>query len=90
VVAVYAFGRDDGYFNSDRKELRSGAYAITSGQIDLGADELDWAPNAILGISGAGLPGPRRRDGAGLRHAREVANLLGEPFRRWAVPGSNQ
>lgn len=49
IVVVYAFGRDDGYFNSDRKELRSGTYAITSGQIDLGADELDWAPNAILG-----------------------------------------
>jgi hypothetical protein len=49
IVVVYAFGRDDGYFNSDRKELRSGTYAITSGQIDLGANELDWVPNAILG-----------------------------------------
>ena len=49
VIAVYAFGRDDGYFNSDRKELKSGTYAITTGEIDLGADELDWAPDAILG-----------------------------------------
>ena len=49
VILVYAFGRDDGYFNSDRKELTSPAYAITTGEIDLGADELDWAPDAILG-----------------------------------------
>lgn len=50
VIAVYAFGRDDdGYFNTDRKELRSAAYAITSGEIHLGADELDWAPDQVLG-----------------------------------------
>jgi hypothetical protein len=48
-VLIYAFGRDDGYFNSDRKELKSPAYAITTGEIDLGADELDWAPDAVLG-----------------------------------------
>ncbi len=50
VIAVYAFGRDDdGYFNTDRKELRSATYAITTGEIDLGADELDWAPDQVLG-----------------------------------------
>jgi len=49
LIVVYAFGRDDGYFNSDRKELRSATYAITTGEIDLGADELDWAPDGILG-----------------------------------------
>ncbi len=50
VLAAYAFGRDDdGYFTSDRKELRSSGYAITSGDIDLGADEFDWAPDDVLG-----------------------------------------
>jgi hypothetical protein len=50
VLASYAFGRDDdGYFNSDRQELQSATYAITSGDIDLGVDEVDWAPDKILG-----------------------------------------
>ena len=49
VIAAYAFGRDDGYFNTDRKPLRSATYAITTEEIDLGADELDWAPEGILG-----------------------------------------
>jgi hypothetical protein len=49
VLAAYAFGRDDGYFNSDRKQLRSPTYAITTENIDLGADEFDWAPDKILG-----------------------------------------
>jgi hypothetical protein len=50
VLGAYAFGRDDdGYFNSDRHRLESTTYAITSGDIDLGVDEVDWAPNKILG-----------------------------------------
>jgi hypothetical protein len=49
VLAAYAFGRDDGYFNSDRKQLQSATYAITTESIDLGADEFDWAPEKILG-----------------------------------------
>ena len=49
VLAAYAFGRDDGYFNSDRKPLDSATYAITTEDIDLGADEVDWAPDKILG-----------------------------------------
>jgi hypothetical protein len=50
VMAAYAFGRDDdGYFNTDRKPLESATYAITTEDIDLGADEVDWAPNGILG-----------------------------------------
>ncbi len=50
VMAAYAFGRDgDGYFNTDRKQLESATYAITAEDIDLGADEVDWAPNGILG-----------------------------------------
>src|SRR5687767_13465601 len=50
VLAGYAFGRDDdGYFNSDRKQLESATYAIITEDIDLGADEVDWAPDKILG-----------------------------------------
>ena len=50
VMATYAFGRDDdGYFNSDRKQIDSATYAITTEDIDLGADEADWAPDKILG-----------------------------------------
>jgi hypothetical protein len=49
VLVAYAFDRDhDGYFNSDRKQLTSATYAITTKKINLGADELDWAPDAIL------------------------------------------
>jgi hypothetical protein len=50
VIAAYAFGRDDdGYFNTDRHRLQSATYAITTEDIDLGADEVDWAPDGILG-----------------------------------------
>ena len=50
VLAAYAFGRDDdGYFTSDRQQLDSGAYAITTEDIDLGVDEADWAPDEVLG-----------------------------------------
>ncbi len=50
VMAAYAFGRDDGgYFTSDRHHLDSATYAITTEDIDLGADEVDWAPDDVLG-----------------------------------------
>jgi hypothetical protein len=50
VLAAYAFGRDDdGYFNSDRQQLESTTYAISTEDIDLGEDEVDWAPDKILG-----------------------------------------
>jgi hypothetical protein len=50
VMAAYAFGRDDdGYFTSDRERLDSPTFAITTEDIDLGADEVDWAPDEILG-----------------------------------------
>lgn len=50
VLAAYAFGRDDdGYFHSDRQRLESATYAISTEDIDLGADEVDWAPDKILG-----------------------------------------
>jgi hypothetical protein len=50
VVVAYATGRDDdGYFKTDREALESATYAITAEDIDLGADELDWAPDGVLG-----------------------------------------
>jgi hypothetical protein len=50
LIAAYAFARDDdGYFNTDRERLQSDTYAITTEEIDLGADEVDWAPEGILG-----------------------------------------
>jgi hypothetical protein len=49
VLVAYAFGRDDGYFTSDRERLDSATYAITTEEIDLGVDEADWAPDEILG-----------------------------------------
>ena len=50
VMAAYAFGRDDdGYFASDRKQIESATYAVTTEDIDLGVDEADWAPDEILG-----------------------------------------
>ena len=50
VLAAYATERDDdGYFTSDGKRLRSATYAITTQDIDLGVDEVGWAPDAVLG-----------------------------------------
>jgi hypothetical protein len=49
VTAAYLFDRDDGYFSSDRRQLESPTYAITSEEIDLRIDEIDWAPDEILG-----------------------------------------
>jgi hypothetical protein len=50
VIAVYAFERDDdGYFTSDRERLDSATYAITTEDIDLGDEAIDWAPDEVLG-----------------------------------------
>ena len=50
VIAAYAFGRDDdGYFTTDRHRLESATHAITSEDIDLGDEAIDWAPDEILG-----------------------------------------
>jgi hypothetical protein len=50
VLAAYLFDRDDGYFSSDRRQLASATYAITSEDIDLRIDEIDWAPDVFVGI----------------------------------------
>ena len=49
VLVAYAVGRDDGYFTSDREQLDSETYAITTEDIDLNVDEADWVPDEILG-----------------------------------------
>lgn len=50
VMVAYAVARDDdGYFTSDREQLESATYAISSEEIDLGADADDWAPEGVLG-----------------------------------------
>jgi hypothetical protein len=60
VLAAYAFDRDDGYFNTDRQQLESATYAITTEDIDLGADQVDWAPDAVLGDIRVRFEGQRR------------------------------
>ncbi len=50
LIAVHAFARDDdGYYTTDKERLESDSYAITTGEIDLGADPVDWAPEELLG-----------------------------------------
>jgi len=50
LVAVHLFERDDdGFYTSDREQLESASYAISSDEIDLGGDADDWAPEGLLG-----------------------------------------
>jgi hypothetical protein len=50
IMAAYAFERDDdGYFTTDRHRLDSATHAITSEDIDLGDEAVDWAPDEVLG-----------------------------------------
>jgi hypothetical protein len=50
LVAVHAFARDDdGYYSSNKEELRSPAYAVTTDSIDLGADVAEDVPADLLG-----------------------------------------
>lgn len=50
VLAVYAFERDDdGFFTTDRHRLGSATHAITSQDIDLGDEAVNWAPDEVLG-----------------------------------------
>jgi hypothetical protein len=48
-IAVFASDRDDGYFTSDRHRLESATHAVAAEDIDLGVDEVDWAPEVLLG-----------------------------------------
>jgi hypothetical protein len=47
-IAFFAADRDDGYFTSDRHRLESATYAIATEEIDLGVDEVAWAPDGLL------------------------------------------
>ncbi len=50
VMAAYAFERDDdGYFSTDQHRLESATHAISTEDIDLGEEAIDWAPDEILG-----------------------------------------
>jgi hypothetical protein len=78
VLATYAFGRDDqGYFTSDRQQLQSRAYAITTEDIDLGVDEVDWAPDEILGDLRVQFEGEKPLF-VGIGPDDDVARYLGE------------
>ena len=49
-IGVHLFARDDdGYYTSDEVTLESPSFAIRTEEIDLGADDVDWAPEEILG-----------------------------------------
>jgi len=49
-VGAHLFARDDdGYYTSDEVTLESPTFAIRTEEIDLGADDVDWAPEEILG-----------------------------------------
>jgi hypothetical protein len=78
VIVAYAFDRDDGYFTSDRKQLESATYAITTEDIDLGADELDWAPDAILGDVRIQADGAEKRVFVGIGPDDDVDRYLGD------------
>ncbi|HEY8001273.1 MAG: hypothetical protein ACHQJ5_01350 [Vicinamibacteria bacterium] len=50
LIAVHSFARDDdGFYTSDKEELRSPAYAITTDEIDLGTDVAEDVPDDLLG-----------------------------------------
>jgi hypothetical protein len=50
LVALHAFGRDDGeYYTSQTELLETDGYAIVGDQPDLRADPLPWSPEELLG-----------------------------------------
>ena len=78
VILAYAFGRDDdGYFNTDHHQLRSATYAITTRDIDLGASELDWAPDKVLGNVRVQVEGARKPVFVGIGPDNDVDRYLG-------------
>jgi hypothetical protein len=77
VMAAYAFSREDGYFTSDRHQLQSDTYAITTEEIDLGVDEVDWAPDGILGNVRVQVDGGERLF-VGIGRDSDVERYLGE------------
>ena len=50
MITAHAFARDDdGYYTSGKERLEADSYAITTEDIDLGADPADWAPEHVVG-----------------------------------------
>ena len=80
VLGAYAFERDDGYFNSDRRQLESATYAISSEDIDLRIDEIDWAPDEILGEIRVRVDG-QEPVFVGIGRDSDVDRYLGEVLR---------
>jgi len=79
VLVAYAFGRDDdGYFNSDRRQLESATYAITTEEIDLGVDEVDWAPDDVLGDVRVQVDGGDKPVFVGIGSDDDVDRYLGD------------
>jgi hypothetical protein len=76
-IAVLAADRDDGYFTSDRQRLESATYAITTEDIDLGADEVDWAPEGVLGDVRIRIDG-RQAVFVGIGRDADVERYLGD------------
>jgi hypothetical protein len=51
LIAVHSFARDDdGYYTTDTERLHSDTYAISTDEIDLGADPGGPAPEDLLGV----------------------------------------
>jgi hypothetical protein len=79
VIAAYAFGRDDdGYFTSDRRQLESATYAVTTEDIDLDIDEVDWAPDEILGDVRVRVDGGEKPVFVGIGPDDDVDRYLGD------------
>jgi len=82
VLAAYALARDDdGYFNSDRRQLESATYAITTEDIDLGVDEADWAPDEVLGDVRVQVDGGDKPVFVGIASDDDVDRYLGNVTR---------
>jgi hypothetical protein len=77
IIGLYAFARDDdGFFVSDSVRLASSTYAITTEQIDLGADETEWVPRGVLGDVRLRVDGGRRAVFIGIGPDDEVRRWL--------------
>jgi hypothetical protein len=62
LVGAYAFERgDDGYFTTSTKHLQRNAYAITTGNVDLGSDPAGPASSDVLGTVRVTVDGGSRK-----------------------------
>ena len=62
LIGAYASARDgDGFFTTDTKHLQRPAYAITTGDIDLGTNPAGWAPSDLLGTVRVTVEGATRQ-----------------------------